>query len=153
MGSIMNDDHFYKKGYVVSTDKALIDFDVVHGYLCKDSYWAQEIPADTLKRAIENTICFGIYKEKRQVGFSRVISDKATFAYICDVFVLPAFRGIGLSKWLVQTIVAHPELQDLRRWSLATLDAHGLYRQMGFVELSKPGNWMEIYRPDIYRGT
>ena len=149
----MNDDHFHKNGYLISTDKELIDFDTVHGYLSRDSYWAQQIPAETLKRGIENSICFGVYKEKQQLGFARVISDKATFAYICDVFILPEFRGRGLSKWLIQTIVSHPDLQGLRRWSLATLDAHGLYKQMGFTELSKPGNWMEIYRPDIYRGT
>jgi len=149
----MNDEYFLNKGYHISTDKSLINFDVVHTYLSKDSYWAQQLPAETLKTAIENSICFGIYKQKQQVGFARVISDKATFAYICDVFVLPEFRGVGLSKWLVQTIITNPELQGLRRWSLATLDAHGLYKQMGFTELSKPGNWMEIYRPEIYKQT
>jgi GNAT superfamily N-acetyltransferase len=149
----MNDDHFHKNGYLISTDKELIDFDAVYNYLSTDSYWAKQMPAETLKRGIENSICFGIYKQKQQVGFARVISDKATFAYICDVFVLPQFRGAGLSKWLVQTIISHAELQGLRRWSLATLDAHGLYKQMGFVQLSNADRWMEIYRPDIYKHT
>lgn len=149
----MNDEYFHKNGYQISTDKSLIDFDVVHNYISKDSYWAQQMPAETLKRAVDHSICFGIYHHNKQVGFARVVSDQATFAYIADVFVLPAFRGIGLSKWLVQTILSHPDLQGLRRWSLATLDAHGLYKQMGFTELSKPDRWMEIYHPEVYKQT
>jgi GNAT superfamily N-acetyltransferase len=100
-----------------------------------------------LKTAIENSICFGVYRHDKQAGFARVITDKATFAYICDVFILPAYRRSGLSKWLMQTIIRHPELQGLRRWSLATADAHGLYAQFGFTGLSKPENWMEITTP------
>ena len=92
-------------------------------------------------------MCFGVYKDAAQAGFTRVVTDKATFAYICDVFILPDYRGIGLSKWLIQAIVEHPELQGLRRWSLATADAHGLYRQFGFNPLSKPENWMEKFKP------
>ena len=149
----MNDEYFHKNGYQISTDKSLIDFDVVHNYISKESYWAQQMPAETLKRAVDHSICFGIYHHNKQVGFARVVSDQATFAYIADVFVLPAFRGIGLSKWLVQTILSHPDLQGLRRWSLATLDAHGLYKQMGFTELSKPDRWMEIYHPEVYKQT
>jgi len=152
MQSIMNDAAFIEKGYLISTDKSLIDFDLVHQYLSVDSYWAQGMPAGILEKVIENSICFGVYFQKQQVGFATVISDKATFAYIGNVFILPEFRGHGLSKWLMQTIIEYPELQGLRRWSLATADAHGLYKQFGFTEISHPDRWMEIYTPGIYRG-
>jgi len=142
----MNADTFLKKGYLISTDKTLLDFTAIYHYLSEDSYWAQGIPAETLKRAIENSICFGVFKENAQAGFARVVSDKATFAYICDVFILPGFRGIGLSKWLIQTITEHPELQGLRRWSLATADAQGLYSQFGFRQISRPERWMEKFK-------
>lgn len=143
----MNADFFLKKGYLISTDKSLLDFDAIHHYLSAESYWAQGIPAERLARAIENSLCFGVFKENQQAGFARVVTDKATFAYICDVFILPGYRGIGLSKWLIQTITEHPELQGLRRWSLATSDAHGLYSQFGFTQLSRPENWMEKFKP------
>jgi len=143
----MNNDSFLKKGYGISTDKTLLDFAAIYLYLSEESYWAAGIPADRLKNAINNSICFGIYKEKEQAGFARVVTDQATFAYICDVFILPGHRGLGLSKWLMQTIVEHPDLQGLRRWSLATADAHGLYSQFGFTPLSKPQNWMEKFKP------
>ena len=143
----MNDGVFLKKGFTISTDKSLIDFDAVYKYLSEDSYWAKGIPAERLRNAIANSLCFGIYQQNKQVGFARVVTDKATFAYICDVFVLPGFRGIGLSKWLIQTIVESPELQGLRRWSLATADAHGLYSQFGFTTLSRPERWMEKFKP------
>lgn len=149
----MNDEYFHKNGYQISTDKNRIDFEAVHSYLSEDSYWCKQIPKETLQRAIENSMCFGIYYNDDQAGFARVISDNASFAYICDVFVLPEFRGIGLSKWLIQSIISHPDLQGLRRWSLATLDAHGLYKQMGFTALSKPDRWMEIYHPEVYKQT
>lgn len=148
----MNDKAFIKKGYQISTDKSLLDFDRVHKYLSEDSYWAQGMPVETLRKVIENSICFGVYFQKQQVGFATVITDKATFAYIGNVFILPEHRGHGLSKWLMQTILAYPELQGLRRWSLATADAHGLYKQFGFTEISRPDRWMEIYNPGIYKG-
>jgi len=147
MHTIMNADHFVKKGFHISTDKSLLNFDLVYKYLSADSYWAIGIPAEKLKRAIENSMCFGIYKNSKQAGFARVVTDQATFAYICDVFVLPAYRGLGLSKWLMQTINEHPDLQGLRRWSLATADAHGLYSQFGFTPISRPDNWMEKFKP------
>ncbi|QEC65703.1 GNAT family N-acetyltransferase [Mucilaginibacter ginsenosidivorans] len=143
----MNDKYFFEKGYSISTDKSLIDFDAVYNYLENESYWAKGVTAERLRKAIDNSMCFGIHKDGKQAGFARVVTDKATFAYLCDVFVLDAYRGIGLSKWLMQTIMEHPELKGLRRWSLATSDAHGLYQQFGFVPLSKPDNWMEIYTP------
>jgi len=143
----MNDDVFLKNGFYISTDKSLLNFDVIYNYLDKDSYWAKGIPVEKLRNAIENSFCFGVYYDKTQAGFARIITDKATFAYICDVFILPEFRGKGLSKWLIQTITRHPDLQGLRRWSLATLDAHGLYAQFGFTEITHPERWMEIFTP------
>jgi GNAT superfamily N-acetyltransferase len=143
----MNDDAFAKKGYIISTDKSLIDFETVYNYLENDSYWSKGVTTGRLKKAMGNSICFGVYHQNKQAGFARVVTDKATFAYICDVFILADHRRIGLSKWLMQTILQHPELQGLRRWSLATLDAHGLYAQFGFTALSRPENWMEIHTP------
>jgi GNAT superfamily N-acetyltransferase len=147
MKTIMNEDAFTKKGFSISTDKSLIDFETVYNYLNIDSYWAQGISAETLKKAIENSICFGVYYQGKQAGFARVVTDKATFAYICDVFILADYRRLGLSKWLIQTIKQHPELQGLRRWSLATVDAHGLYAQFSFEPISRPDRWMEIFTP------
>ncbi len=143
----MNDRFFLKKGFIISTDNNLIDFEAVYDYLSKESYWAKDIPVETLRRAITNSMCFGIYKENKQVGFARVVTDKATFAYICDVFIFADFRRLGLSKWLIQTIKQHPELQGLRRWSLATADAHSLYAQFGFKSVSRPERWMEVFTP------
>jgi GNAT superfamily N-acetyltransferase len=147
MRVIMNDEVFLKKGFHISTDKSLLDFDVIYNYLDKESYWAQGIPVEALKKAIDSSVCFGIYHGNEQAGFARVVTDKATFAYICDVFVLADHRRLGLSKWLIQTIIKHPELQGLRRWSLATADAQGLYTQFGFRQISKPEMWMEIFTP------
>ena len=147
MKIIMNDQAFLDKGYIISTDKSLIDFDTVYHYLSQDSYWAKGITAERLKKAIEGSMCFGIYKSHQQVGFTRVVTDKASFAYICDVFIFEEHRRLGLSKWLMQTIMEYPDLQGLRRWSLATSDAHKLYEQFGFKSLSKPDNWMEIFTP------
>lgn len=147
MKTIMNDDAFTKKGFSISNDKALIDFETVYNYLSNDSYWAQGIPDERLRRAIENSICFGVYHQNKQAGFARVVTDNATFAYICDVFILADYKRLGLSKWLMQTIRQHPELQGLRRWSLATADAHGLYAQFGFTVISRPDRWMEIFTP------
>ncbi|MES2426539.1 MAG: GNAT family N-acetyltransferase [Bacteroidota bacterium] len=147
MKVFVNDIVFLDKGFHISTDKNLLDFNMIHTYLDQDSYWAQGIPIDKLKRAIENSICFGVYQYENQIGFARVTTDKATFAYIADVFILPDFRGKSLSKWLMQTIVSYPDLQGLRRWSLATADAHGLYKQFGFTEITRPERWMEIFTP------
>jgi GNAT superfamily N-acetyltransferase len=145
--TIMNDAVFLEKGFIISTDQSLLDFEVIYSYLNGESYWARGIPAERLKNAISNSLCFGIYRQNKQVGFARVVTDKATFAYICDVFILPDSRRLGLSKWLIQTIVEYPELQGLRRWSLATADAQGLYKQFGFTEISRPERWMEKFKP------
>lgn len=135
--------------YEISTDPARIDAQMVHQFLT-NSYWAAGIPLETVQRSILNSLCFGIYQAGRQVGFARVISDQATFAYLADVFVIEPCRGRGLSKWLMECITGHPDLQGLRRWMLATRDAHGLYQQYGFTRLEKPERCMEIHCPDIY---
>jgi N-acetylglutamate synthase-like GNAT family acetyltransferase len=147
MKLFINDKTFLDKGYLISTDKSLLNFDVIYNYLDKESYWAKGIPVEKLKTAIDNSLCFGIYSNNEQVGFARVITDKATFGYLADVFILPGFRNIGLSKWLMQTIMNHPELQGLRRWSLATADAQGLYSQFGFEAITYPERWMQIFTP------
>ncbi|MBB6098769.1 GNAT superfamily N-acetyltransferase [Deinobacterium chartae] len=135
--------------YTISSDPARLDLTVVHGYLSR-SYWAQNIPFERVERAAKHSLCFGIYGPEGQVGFARVISDRATFAYLADVFVLEEARGQGLSKFLMRCVLAHPELQGLRRWMLMTQDAHGLYRQFGFTELAYPERGMEISRPGLY---
>lgn len=141
----------YRKGdFIVSTDRELIDLDVVHEFLTQ-SYWAAGIPRDVVARSIENSLCFGLYVQSKQIGFARVITDYATFAYIGDVFVLESFRGRGLGRWLMECIMQHPRLQGLRRWSLVTRDAHGLYAHFGFEPLKKPQNYMELHRPDVYQ--
>jgi GNAT superfamily N-acetyltransferase len=115
------------------------------------SYWANGIPADTVVRSLEHSLCFALLAGDRQVGFARVISDFATIAYLGDVFVLPEYRGRGLAKWLMECVLGHPDLQGLRRWILATRDAHGLYQQLGFTPLKKPETFMERHDPDAYR--
>jgi len=136
--------------YEISTDPSRLDLDVIHGFLSR-SYWSPGIPREVVARALRNSLCCGAYCHGAQVGFARVVSDRATFAYLADVFVLESHRGRGVSKLLMQCLLAHPDLQGLRRWSLATRDAHGLYRHFGFVPLANPERHMEILRPDIYR--
>ncbi len=131
-----------KSGYRISTDPSELDLGVVHGYL-KESYWAAGVPEDVVRCSIKNSLCFGVYRDAEQVGFARVITDRATFAYLADVFVLEAHRGRGIGKWLVRVILSHPDLQGLRRWMPATRDAHELYRSYGFAELGCPQIFME----------
>jgi GNAT superfamily N-acetyltransferase len=137
-------------GYEISTDPARLDLDAIHGFLTA-CYWARGIPRDTVARSLRGSLCFGVYHAGTQVGFARVITDRATFAYVADVFVLPDHRGRGLSKRLLAAIKSHPELQGLRRWFLGTRDAHGLYRQFGFAPPAEPALWMEIHDKDVYR--
>jgi GNAT superfamily N-acetyltransferase len=137
--------------YEVSCDPARLDFDVIHGFLAQ-SYWAKAIPRELMERSVRNSLCFGAYQGRAQVGFARIVTDKATFAYLCDVFVLPNHRGHGLSKALVAAILAHPDLQGLRRWNLVTIDAHGLYEQFGFKTAAHPERYMEILRHGMYEG-
>jgi len=137
------------KGYVISSDPARLDLDVIHCFIAQ-SYWAKNIPRALVERTIQNSLCWGVYHEAIQVGFARVITDQATFAYLADVFILPEHRGKGLSKALVATILAHPDLQGLRRWMLVTVDAQGLYEQFGFKPVPQPERHMEIHRPGLY---
>lgn len=136
--------------YLISTDKRRLDLSVIHGFLTT-SYWAAGIPIEIVKRSIEHSLAFGLYKKDKQVGFARVITDYATFAYIGDVFILEDYRGQGLSKWLLQVIADHTELQGLRRWLLLTRDAHELYRKTGFREPKDPDRYMEKVFQDIYK--
>ena len=128
--------------YLISTDRWLLDPQVIHGYL-STSYWAAGVPEEVVGRSIENSFNFGVYRDEEQVGFARVVTDRATFAYLADVFVLEAHRGQGLGKWLVEVILSHPDLQGLRRWMLATRDAHDLYQRYAFTELARPAIFME----------
>jgi GNAT superfamily N-acetyltransferase len=132
-------------GYAISTDPARLNIAMVHEYLSTSSYWAAGRPLEVVRRGIENSLPFGVFKGIEQVGFARVVTDYATFAWLADVFVLPAFQGQGLGKWLIGVIVAHPRLQGLRRWVLATKDAHRLYAQFGFTELHAPERFMERF--------
>ncbi|HEY6284902.1 MAG TPA: GNAT family N-acetyltransferase [Ktedonobacteraceae bacterium] len=136
--------------YIISTDRHLLDLSAIHSFLVR-SYWAEGIPFETVKKSIEHSLNFGVYTAGKQVGFARVISDYATYAYIGDVYILEDFRGQGLSKWLMRVIADHPELQGLRRWTLLTRDAHELYRKTGFLEPQNPERYMEKTNPDIYK--
>ena len=138
--------------FTVSSDPARVDVDAVHAFLSR-SYWASGIARELVVRAIAGSIPFGVYDGARQVGFARVVTDRATFAYLADVYVLEEYRGRGLSAWLMETILSHPELQGLRRFLLATRDAHGLYAKFGFTPLGDPSRFMERFRPGLYRET
>jgi len=135
--------------FTISTDKARLDRAAIHEFL-RTSYWARGIPRQVVDRSIENSLCFGLYDGERQIGFARVISDLSTFGYLSDVFVVESHRGRGLATWFMQIVLAHPDLRGIRRWMLATADAHGLYRKVGFTELSKPKRIMEKLLSDPY---
>ena len=136
--------------YVVSTDPVRIDIESVHRFLSDEAYWSPGVPLDVVRRAIAGSIVFGLYCGSEQVGLARVVTDRATFAWLCDVYVLKEHRGHGLGKWLMECVKAHPDLQGLRRWLLATRDAHGLYAQFGYEPVD-PERFMEIRDPDVYK--
>ncbi|OUS23235.1 GNAT family N-acetyltransferase [Thalassotalea sp. 42_200_T64] len=139
------------QGYTISNNKHDFDFDLIYAFLAT-SYWAKGMPKAVLSKAIENSFCFAVFNNNgEQVGFARLITDKATFAYLADVFIVESHRGLGLSKWLVETIVGHQDLQGLRRMVLATRDAHSLYAQYGFKPVENPEILMQIWQPDIYQ--
>ena len=135
--------------YEITTDPARFDVTAIHAFLTQ-SYWSPGIPRSTIERAIANSLCFGAFWQGQQVGFARMVTDKATFAYLCDVYVLEAHRGQGLAQELMNHIVRHPDLQGLRRMMLATRDAHGLYAKYGFTPLAAPDRMMEVHRPNVY---
>jgi GNAT superfamily N-acetyltransferase len=138
-------------GYKVSSNIKDMDLTVIHGYISR-SYWAKNIPINTMKKAIHNSLCFGVFTDSgQQVAFARMVTDSATFAYLADVFVLSEHRGKGISKWLIKIILDDPNLQGIRRMALATSDAHGLYEQFGFKSLSSPESFMELHQPDVYK--
>ncbi len=142
--------HWQKDTFTISDEQAHLNISFIHDFLSQ-SYWAKEIPQTTVERSIKNSVCFGLYHHQHQIGFCRVITDHATFAYLADVFVIEAFHNQGLGKWLISCVLEHPDLQGLRRWMLATLDAHWLYEKHDFVALKHPEWFMEIAKPELYQ--
>lgn len=139
-------DTWHRGDYTISTDRSRLNLELIYDYLSNQTYWASGRAREVVKRSIDNSLPFGIYKGDEQVGFARIVTDYATFAWVADVFVLAEHRGRGLSKWLMEVILAHPDLQGFRRWVLSTKDAHRLYEKFGFIPLHRPERWME--RPD-----
>ncbi len=141
---------WHNGAYTISTDRARLQIDAIHKFLTQESYWARERTREQTMLAIKNSLPFGVYKGENLIGFARVVTDYATFAYLGDVFILEEFRGRSLSKWLMETIINHPELQGFRRWILATRDAHALYEKFDFTALKFPERWMEKTAPNAY---
>jgi len=133
----------------LTTDAASMDLDAIHAYLTR-SYWSEGISKELVSRAMAGSLCFGLFDGGRQVGFARVVTDRATYAYLCDVYVLEEYQGRGLGTWMMRELMTHPDLQGLRRWALATRDAHGLYEKVGFAAPANPAGLMEIARPGMY---
>jgi GNAT superfamily N-acetyltransferase len=148
-----NSTAFEGQGFSISTDNQKLSVTLIHRFLSEESYWAKNIPLAVVQRSINHSLCFGLYHQGEQIGFARLITDKATFAYLADVFILPDYRGKGLSKWLLQNIHTHPELQGLRRWLLGTKDAHSLYAQFGWKAIPEElaARFMQVYYPDVYQ--
>ncbi|HSZ84999.1 MAG TPA: GNAT family N-acetyltransferase [Puia sp.] len=143
--------NWYKENFIISDEKEKLNAEYIHDYLSKKSYWAENIPLETVKKSIDGSICFGMCQNEKQIGFARVVTDKATFGYLADVFIDEDYRGKGLSKWMMEIIMAYPELQGLRRWMLGTRDAHELYSKFGFEPLENPNRVMHIYNADVYK--
>ena len=139
-----------KSEFTITDEREKLDVELIHNFLSNSSYWSKGIPREVVAKSLAHSLCFGLFDLDQQIGFGRVVTDRATFAYLADVFVVENYRGQGLGKWLVACILEHPELRDLRRWMLATLDAHQLYHQYGFVPLSNPERFMEVHNPNIY---
>jgi N-acetylglutamate synthase-like GNAT family acetyltransferase len=140
----------HRDGYAIFGSQSAVDVDAVHAFLTR-AYWSEGIPRETVARAVRHSLCFSLYHGVQQVGFARVVTDCTTFAYLCDVYVLDSYRGRGLARWLMECVMAHRDLQGLRRMSLVTRDAHALYEQFGFHVLAAPDLHMEIHRPGLYR--
>ncbi len=146
----MNEITFHKDQFSISTDKSKLDINSIHDFLSTKAYWCLNIPKEKVQIAIENSLCFGIYEAEKQIGFARVITDFSTIAYLGDVYILEEYRGKGLSKWLMETIMNYENLQGLRRWILLTGDAHELYRQYGWTNIADPTKWMELHDKNVY---
>ena len=136
----------HRENFTISTDSSRLDVDAICEFLAR-AYWSKGRPRERTERALENSLVFGLYDGNKQIGIARVVTDYAIFAYLCDVFIHEDYRALGLGKWLIETVMSHPDLQGLRRWTLATRDAHELYRQFGWDALSNPERWMEMFRP------
>lgn len=146
-----DENHEWKQDeFTISTDRTRLQIEAIHKFLSEESYWANNRTREQTETAIKNSLPFGVYKGENQIGFARIVTDYATFAYLGDVYILEEFRGRGLSKWLMETIVKHPDLQGFRRWVLATKDAHTLYEKFGFHALVHPERWMEKPAPNAY---
>lgn len=139
-----------KNGFLISTDKSKLDIDAIHDFLSTKAYWCLNIPKEKVEMSIENSFCFGLYECNKQIGLARIITDFSTIAYLGDVYILEEYRGKGLSKWLMETIMDFPELQGLRRWILLTGDAHELYRKYGWTDLADSRKWMELHNKKVY---
>ncbi len=146
----MKNQKWQKGEFTITTSRNDLQGEAILDYLVNQSYWARNRTIEQMETVIENSLCFGVYKDEKQIGFARVVTDFATFAYLGDVYILDEFQGNGLGKWLMETIVAHPDLQVFRRWILATRDAHTLYEKYGFTELKHPERWMEKADPNAY---
>ncbi len=140
-----------KGAYFITTDSTKMDVTAIHKFLSEESHWAKNVPFTIVQKSVEHSLCFGIFYRNLQVGFARVISDYATIAYLGDVYIIPQHRKKGLSKWLMEVVLAHPDLQRLRRWILLTADAHDLYKQFGWQPVAKPERYMEIYNDSVYK--
>ena len=136
----------HRDNFTISTDPARLDMDVICGFLGR-AYWANTRPRERTERAIENSLVFGVYDGDQQIGVARVVTDYSIFAYLCDVFIHENYRAHGLGKWLIKTIMEHPDLKDIRRWVLITTNAHGLYKQFGFTSMEDPEHWMQVFKP------
>ena len=139
-----------KNEFFISTDRSKLDIDAIHDFLSTKAYWCLNIPKENVEISIKNSLCFGLYENNKQIGFARIITDYSTIAYLGDVYVLEEYRGRGLSKWLIETIMNFPELQGLRRWILLTGDAHELYRKYGWTDLADSSKWMELHNKNTY---
>ena len=146
----MNEITVTRNEFSISTDKTRLDIDLIHNFLSTKAYWCLNIPKETVRKAIQNSLCFGVFQNGSQIGFARIISDFSTIAYLGDVFILEEYRGNGLSKWLMEVIMGHPDLRGLRRWILLTRDAHELYRRFGWTNISDPNVWMEVRNKNVY---
>lgn len=146
----MTDLTIYKEEFCISTEKRKLDIDAIHEFLSTKAYWCLNIPKDKVQTANENSLCFGIYQDNKQIGFARIITDFSTIAYLGDVYILEEYRGRGLSKWLMEAIMSYPNLQGLRRWILLTVHAHELYRKFGWTDIADSTKWMELHNKNPY---